>query len=78
MIDALRGSPVSMMRGGSGLLVLWLLIGGMAAYQRHYFESNNDTCAKASTAVVTVIAGPLNYLGVNPKVNNCKIPQPSK
>jgi hypothetical protein len=25
-----------------------------------------------------VIAGPLNYLGVNPKVHDCKVPQPSK
>jgi len=24
-----------------------------------------------------VIAGPLNYAGVNPKVTNCKLPQPS-
>ena len=29
-------------------------------------------------AVVTVIAGPLNYLGVNPKVHHCSTPQPSK
>jgi hypothetical protein len=25
-----------------------------------------------------VIAGPLNYAGVNPKVTNCNIPQPSQ
>ena len=27
---------------------------------------------------VTVIAGPLNYLGANPKVHNCDLPEPSK
>jgi hypothetical protein len=27
---------------------------------------------------VTVIAGPLNYLGANPKVHNCNLPEPSK
>jgi hypothetical protein len=26
---------------------------------------------------VTVIAGPLNYVGVNPKVTDCHMPQPS-
>jgi len=26
---------------------------------------------------VTIIAGPLNYLGVNPKIS-CTVPQPSK
>jgi hypothetical protein len=33
--------------------------------------------AHVSTTVITVIAGPLNYLGANPKVN-CKVPEPSK
>lgn len=67
------------MRIGSLLLLLWLLIGAVAAYQRHYFD-NNDTisCAKTGTVVVTVIAGPLNYVGVNPKVHDCTLPQPSK
>jgi hypothetical protein len=55
-----------------------LVIGILAAYQRHYFEQHNDSCAKASTTVVTVLAGPLNYLGANPKVKNCNVPQPSK
>jgi hypothetical protein len=30
----------------------------------------------ASTIVVTILAGPLNYVGVNPKVS-CHVPQPS-
>jgi hypothetical protein len=67
-----------MTRGVSGLVLLWLLIGVLASYQRHYFEGNNDTCAKAGTVVVTVLAGPLNYVGVNPKVHDCSVPQPSK
>jgi hypothetical protein len=24
------------------------------------------------------VAGPLNYLGVNPKVTDCEVPQPSQ
>lgn len=60
------------------VLVLWLLIGVAAAQQRHYFAQKNDSCAKAGTVAVTIIAGPLNYLGANPKVKACKIPQPSQ
>jgi hypothetical protein len=66
------------MRIGSALVVLWLVIGALAAYQRDYFSDKDASCAKTSTVVVTVIAGPLNYLGVNPKVKKCNVPEPSK
>ncbi len=66
---------------GSGLLgtivLIWLIIGAVAAYQRDYFKTGADNCASAGTIALTVIAGPLNYFGVNPKVTNCKLPQPS-
>jgi hypothetical protein len=67
-------------RIGSLLLVIWLAIGALAAWQRDYFKSENPSCAKAGTITLTVLAGPLNYIGVNPKVHNCKVnvPQPSK
>ena len=59
------------------LLVIWLIIGAIAAGQRHYYSKDAATsCASASTIVVTILAGPLNYFGVNPKVD-CKLPQPS-
>jgi len=57
--------------------VIWLAIGALAAGQRGYFGSSPDNCAGAATVVVTVLAGPLNYLGVNPKVSCPKLPQPS-
>jgi hypothetical protein len=57
------------MRIGSVLLVIWLIIGAVAAGQRHYFTSSRPSCAKASTVIVTIAAGPLNYAGVNPKVS---------
>jgi hypothetical protein len=63
-------------RIGAALLVVWLLIGGLAAGQRGYFGGDNDNCAEAGTTVVTVIAGPLNYVGANPKVK-CDLPEPS-
>lgn len=59
------------MRLGTVLLVIWLVIGAIAAGQRHYFDSSGAGCAKASTIVVTIAAGPLNFAGVNPKVS-CK------
>ena len=58
------------------LVLLWLAIGVAAAVQRGYFQGPADTCAQTSTIVVTVLAGPLNYVGVNPKID-CTLPQPS-
>lgn len=65
------------MRVGAVLLVVWLVIGAIAGAQRHYYNSPAANCAKASNIFVTIIAGPLNYVGVNPKVH-CRIPQPSQ
>ena len=59
------------------VLIAWLVIGAIAAGQRHYYDSSVKTCAKAGTITVTIIAGPLNYVGVNPKID-CHTPQPSK
>jgi hypothetical protein len=59
------------------IVVVWLVIGVVAAVQRNYFKGSSETCAKASNIAVTIVAGPLNYLGVNPKLT-CHIPQPSK
>lgn len=74
------------MRIGSLLLVVWLLIGAAAAFQRGYFEDGDGGCAKASTIALTVVAGPLNYVGVNPKTDcpdvdvdlDVEVPQPSQ
>jgi hypothetical protein len=56
------------MRIGSVILVLWLLLGVIAASQRGYF-TKLPSCASVGTVVVTVVAGPLNFVGVNPKVS---------
>jgi hypothetical protein len=65
------------MRTGSLILVIWLIIGAVAAGQRNYYSSSHTNCAKAGTIAVTILAGPLNYVGVNPKVS-CTLPQPSQ
>ena len=62
------------MRIGTAVLVGWLVIGAIAGGQRHYYNSSNPNCAKAGTIAVTVLAGPLNYIGVNPKIT---CPKPS-
>lgn len=63
------------MRAGSVVLLIWLIIGLIAAGQRGDFGSS-PSCGTAGTIAVTILAGPLNYLGVNPKVA-CHTPSPS-
>ena len=61
-----------------GLIVfIWLVVGAAAAGQRGYFTHAAQSCSSAGTIAVTVIAGPLNYFGVNPKVTSCNVPKPS-
>ena len=59
------------------VVLVWLLIGVAATFQRGYFQSDPSNCATAGSIAATVLAGPLNYAGVNPKVT-CEIPEPSK
>jgi hypothetical protein len=57
--------------------VIWLVLGVVAAAQRDYFSGSDASCAKVGTTALTIVAGPLNYVGVNPKIK-CATPQPSK
>jgi hypothetical protein len=65
------------MRTSAVILVIWLVIGLIAAAQRNYFSGSGTNCARAGDTVITVLAGPLNYVGVNPKIK-CTVPTPSK
>ncbi|MCW2896139.1 MAG: hypothetical protein JWO75_5628 [Actinomycetia bacterium] len=56
------------MRLGSVILVVWLIIGLIATAQRGYFN-DRVSCASAGTVIVTILAGPLNFVGVNPKLS---------
>ena len=63
---------------GGVIILIWLILGGVAAFERGYFRDTGDaSCAEAGTVIVTVVAGPLNWLGVNPKIK-CNIPEPSR
>jgi hypothetical protein len=60
------------------IIVIWLVIGVLAAFQRGYFGDDREvSCKTFGDTSLTIVAGPLNYVGVNPKVE-CKTPQPSK
>ena len=58
------------------LLLVWFAIGAAAAGQRHYYSGSVTNCARAGTIAVTILAGPLNYAGTNPKIT-CHLPKPS-
>jgi hypothetical protein len=69
------------MRNLIGIIVIvWLVIGVIAAFQRGYLTGkSNVSCHSVGDTALTIVAGPLDYLGVNPKVNcHVKAPQPSK
>ena len=63
------------------VIVIWLIIGVIAAVQRGYFGDKRDVnCKTFGDTALTIIAGPLNYVGANPKID-CKLPntpEPSK
>jgi len=66
------------MRIGAIIVLIWLLIGGFAAYQRDYFKDDTPDCKKVATIALNVVAGPLNYVGLDPKVGDCDVPEPSE
>jgi hypothetical protein len=68
----MRGSGVL-----GAILIIWLIVGGVAAWQRNYFAGTDMTCAKGADIALTVVAGPLNYTSVNPDVT-CTLPAPKQ
>lgn len=59
------------------LLMIWVVIGVLAAVQRGYFSDSKTNCSEFGDTALTVVSGPLNYTGVNPKVK-CRAPKPSR
>ena len=58
------------------ILFVWLIIGAAACGQRGYFSNVPSTCSSGATIALTMVTGPLNYLGVDPQVT-CNWPTPS-
>lgn len=56
------------------VVVVWLVIGVAAAFQRGYFGDDRDvSCTSVGDTALTIVAGPLNYVGANPKIE-CDVP----
>jgi hypothetical protein len=64
------------MSKGTLILFLWLIIGAAAAGQRGEFSAPNLGCTQGATMAVTIAAGPLNYVGLDPTIS-CSAPRPS-
>jgi hypothetical protein len=78
MIDGQRGTSCHMRNLIGIVIIVWLVIGVSAAAQRGYFGSGRDvSCKSFGDTALTIVAGPLNYVGANPKIT-CHTPQPSK
>ena len=50
------------------LVIIWFILGASSANDRGYFDGSRDrNCTFVGTALLTVVAGPLNYAGMHPK-----------
>lgn len=59
------------------VVIIWLAIGVIAAGQRGHYSADPG-CNAFGTIALNVVAGPLNYLGVNPEMDCPDAPQPSE
>jgi hypothetical protein len=65
------------MRFGTLVLIVWLVVGAVAAGQRHYYSEPISGCSRVGTIAETIAVGPLNYVGVNPKAS-CRLSAPRR
>lgn len=49
-------------------VLIWFIVGASAANDRGYFKSDYPrTCSNVGSAALTVVAGPINYIGIHPR-----------
>jgi hypothetical protein len=49
------------------LVIIWFVLGAGSANDRGYFNATPDRdCTFIGSALLTVVAGPINYAGVEP------------
>jgi hypothetical protein len=53
------------------VVFVWVVIGALAAWERAYFQKLPTDCAHVATIAGVISAGPLNYLGLNPRLDSC-------
>jgi hypothetical protein len=50
--------------------IIWFVLGASVADQRGYFDSHvNRNCTFVGSALLTVVTGPVNYLGIHPRAH---------
>jgi len=57
MVWPREGDEQGVFRIPSTILLVWLIIGAIAAGQRHYYSGEPKTCAHAGDTIVTILAG---------------------
>ena len=64
----------------AAIVVIWLIVGLVAAWKRDYFKNQEPDCGVAVSIGLNMLAGPLNWFGLDPHVGKCKkpdVPEPS-
>lgn len=50
------------------LVIIWFTLGASVAHDRGYWEPGHDRdCQFVGSALLTVVSGPVGYLGVHPR-----------
>jgi hypothetical protein len=50
------------------MVIVWFILGASVAHDRGYFDTGiQRTCSFVGSGLLTVVAGPINYLGVHPR-----------
>ncbi len=50
------------------MVIIWFIFGASAANDRGFFNANTTrTCSFVGSAALTVVAGPLSFVGVHPQ-----------
>ena len=68
---------INIILSGDNAVVIALAARGLPAQQQKKAIMFGSGAAVVLRIALTVVAGPLNYAGVNPKVVDCRLPQPS-
>ncbi len=52
------------------LVIIWFVLGASVAHERGYFDTNHQRdCTFIGSALLTVVAGPINYAGIKPRAS---------
>jgi hypothetical protein len=50
------------------MVIVWFVLGAAVASDRGYFDTNTPRdCTFVGSGLLTVVAGPINYMGVHPR-----------